>query len=104
MAAGHNVDDVPTYDTVAGTPGIVDLEREFQEDALFCAAFTSSSGVRSFAKMYPNLDFSRVRAACIGEKTQATAAAFGMPTWISQDASMESLTELIVQRYQSEKA
>lgn len=103
-SAGHNVDDVPTYDTVAGTPGLVDVPAQLENGSLFCVAFTSSSGVRSFARLYPELDFSRIRAACIGEKTRASAAELGMATWTAEQASMDALAELILRMYREEKA
>ena len=97
--AGCNVDDVATYDTVALEGGLVDIASQFEQGRIFCVAFTSSSGVRAFAEAYPNLDFGCVQAACIGAKTQATADALGMRTWMSESATMDSLTELIVRKY-----
>lgn len=102
VAAGHTVSDVPTYDTVSLDGGLVDVEREFEQGRIFCVAFTSSSGVRAFANAHPSLDLSCVRAACIGEQTRATAESFGMPTWMSEEAAMDSLTELIVRMYANE--
>ncbi len=101
VAAGHAVDDVPTYDTVPLPGGLVDIAAEFEQGRIFCAVFTSSSGVRAFAEANPGLDFSKVLAACIGEKTRATAASFGMRTRMSGKATMDSLTELIVREFSS---
>ena len=67
---------------------------------VFCVAFTSSSGVRAFAEANPDFDFSLVRAACIGEKTRATAAEFGMSTFTAQRATMDALADLIVEMRQ----
>ena len=99
VAAGHDVDDVPTYDTVPLEGGLVDLASEIADGRIFCVAFTSSSGVRAFAGANPGLDLSLVQAACIGEKTRATAEGLGMRTWMSDRATMDSLCELIVQQY-----
>lgn len=93
------VDDVPTYDTVALTGGLVDIATQFEQGRIFCVAFTSSSGVRAFAEANPGLDFAQVQAACIGEKTRATAESLGMSTWMADAATMDSLTELIVRRF-----
>ena len=98
LSAFH-VEDVPTYDTVPVADGLVDVASQFTEGRIFCAAFTSSSGVKAFADAHPELDFSLVQAACIGEKTRATAEALGMRTWMSDDATMDSLCELIVWQY-----
>ena len=96
VAAGHEVDDVPTYDTVPVTQDLVDIAGAFEQEKIFCVAFTSSSGVRAFAQAYPAIDLSRVRAACIGEQTRKTADELGMQTWTAAHATMDSLAELIV--------
>ena len=97
--AACEVDDVPTYDTVALTSGLVDIAAQFEQGRIFCVAFTSSSGVRAFAEANPGLDFAQVQAACIGEKTRATAESLGMSTWMADAATMDSLTELIVRQF-----
>ena len=99
VAAGCTVDDVPTYDTVPVTSGLVDVVSQFEQGRIFCVAFTSSSGVRSFVEANPGLDFGKVQAACIGEKTRATAEGFGMKTWMADIATMDSLVELIVRQF-----
>ena len=93
------VDDVPTYDTVPLTGGLVDLKSQFEQGGIFCVAFTSSSGVKAFAKANPDLDLAKVHAACIGEKTHATAESLGMQAWMADAATMDSLTELIVSKF-----
>ena len=99
VAAGCVVDDVPTYDTVPVASGLVDVASQFEQGRIFCVAFTSSSGVRAFVEANPGLDFGKVQAACIGEKTRATAEGFGMKTWMSDTATMDSLAELIVRQF-----
>ena len=93
------VDDVPTYDTVPLEGGLVDLATQFAQGRIFCVAFTSSSGVRAFVEAHPDVDPTLVRAACIGEKTRATAEGFGMSCWMADRASMDSLTALIVDKF-----
>ena len=56
-------------------------------------------GRARFAKANPDLDLTSVQAACIGEKTRATAESLGMSTWMSETATMDSLTELIVSQF-----
>ena len=97
VSAGHAVDDVPTYDTVSLEGGLVDVAKQFEEGRIFCVAFTSSSGVRAFVEAHPDVDCAKVRAACIGEKTRATAEGFGMSTFMSERASMDSLADAIVE-------
>ena len=103
IQAGHEVCDLATYDTVPLVGGLVDVAGELAQGKIFCVAFTSSSGVRAFADANAELDFSQVRAACIGEQTQATAARLGMQTWTAEDATMDALAELVVAMYQEEQ-
>jgi len=98
-----DVDDVPTYDTVALDDGLVNLVDQFGEKRIFCVALTSSSGALAFAEANPGLDFSKVQAACIGEKTRATAEKLGMRTWMAAEATMDSLCALIMERYDEAK-
>ena len=97
-----DVDDVATYETVPLNEGLIDVTGEFERGSIFCAAFTSSSGVRAFAQANPNLDMGLVRAACIGEKTRATAAELGMRTFTSTAATMDALTDLVVEMFETE--
>ena len=99
LAAGHEVDDVPTYDTAPVFHELVDVAGEFEQGKIFCVAFTSSSGVRAFVEAHPDIDPSHVCAACIGEKTRATAESFGMQTFMSERATMDSLAAAIMREY-----
>ncbi|MBQ9069632.1 MAG: uroporphyrinogen-III C-methyltransferase [Eggerthellaceae bacterium] len=101
--ADFTVDDVATYDTVALEGGLVDLSGQFESGRIFCAAFTSSSGVTAFAKAHPGLDMSLVQAACIGEKTRETANTLGMRTWMAAEPSIDSLLDLIVEQFTASK-
>lgn len=102
LAACH-VDDVATYDTVSLSQSLIDVAAQFDRDSIFCVAFTSSSGVRAFADAYHNVDLTKVRAACIGEKTRATAEEAGMRTWTAKAATMDALADLIVEMFAGEK-
>ena len=99
--SAFEVNDVPTYDTVSLSSDLVDLAAQFNQGRIFCVAFTSSSGVRAFAEANGDLDFSCVQAACIGEKTRATAEGLGMPTWTADEATMDSLCALIAREFAS---
>ena len=101
---GFEVDDVATYDTVPLDSGIVNVAAQFENGRIFCAAFTSSSGVKAFAQANPGLDYGKVQAACIGEKTRATADGLGMPTWMSDAATMDSLIDLIETKFREARA
>lgn len=43
------------------------------------------------------LDYSKVRAACIGRQTKAAADAYGMETYMAKQASIDSVLELVTE-------
>ena len=49
------------------------------------------------------LDYSRVRAACIGKQTRAAADSYGMQTYMSEKATIDSLIELVETLKRSEE-
>ena len=100
--ADFEVDDIATYETVPLTDGVVDLEAQFAAGDVFCAVFTSSSGVKAFAKAHEGMDFSCVQAACIGELTRAAAQKAGMRTWMAAEPSMDSLIDLVIAKFREE--
>lgn len=58
--------------------------------------FTSSSTVRGFASMFSGIDFSKIRAFCIGEMTAKSAEEYGMQVKIAKEATVEGLVELAI--------
>ena len=58
--------------------------------------FTSSSTVRGFASMFSGIDFSKIRAFCIGEMTAKSAEKYGMQVKIAKEATVEGLVELAI--------
>jgi uroporphyrinogen III methyltransferase/synthase len=97
------VDDVPTYHTVYLRSEAVNETALFEQGEIDCAAFTSSSGVWAFQKNNPDLDYSLVKAACIGKQTQAAADAAWMKTFCADAATIESLLELIVRMHSQDQ-
>lgn len=85
------VDDIPTYDTLYETAGIIDEKAEFENGTVDFAVFTSASTVRGFARAVTGLDFSKVKAVCIGRQTEAAAKALGMETFVSEKPTMDSV-------------
>ncbi len=93
---GAEVDDIATYDTVYEKQDVIDEAAEFADGKIDCAVFTSGSTVRGFAEAVGELDFSKVKAACIGRQTMAEAQRYGMQTRMSEEATMDSLVELVI--------
>lgn len=93
--AGAEVDDVSTYRTVYSKSHLIDEADAFAENKIDCAVFSSSSTVMGFVESTPGLDYSKVKAACIGKQTKATADSFGMETYIADNATIDDLVNLV---------
>ena len=90
------MDDIAIYDTFYEKQEIIDVAKEIEENRVFCAVFTSASTVRGFVNAVPDVDFTKIKAACIGKQTAQEAARYGMETYIARKATMDSLCELVV--------
>lgn len=93
---GIHTDDIPTYDTLYESSEFIDEKKEFETGRVDCAVFTSASTVKGFVESTRGLDYSRVKAACIGKQTRAAADAYGMETYMADKATMDSLAELVI--------
>lgn len=96
---GIPVIDVPLYDTILGgkawlAPRIL---RELQEGAIDCVTFTSASTVKGFVKSFPDLDFSTIRAVCIGHKTKEEAEWYGFLAVAARETTVEAVIEKILE-------
>ena len=94
---GFSVDDVPTYRTVYQKQEFIDERALFEKGGVDCAVFTSASTVRGFAEATAGLDYSKVKAACIGKQTKAAADALGMETHMAEKATIDSLVQLVIE-------
>ena len=59
--------------------------------------FTSASSVRGFVNSMEGLDYSSVNAICIGKMTAKEASNYGMKISISNEATIESLVECVIE-------
>lgn len=91
------VEDVATYDTTYESSELIDEAKGFENGSIDYAVFTSASTVRGFVNATPGLDYTKVKAACIGKQTQAQAEKYGMTTYVAEEASIDSLVELVIQ-------
>lgn len=94
---GLAICDIATYDTFYEASEVIDQKAEFEAGSIDCAVFTSASTVRGFAEATPGLDYTKVRAACIGKQTKAAADALGMETYMAKKASIDSVLELVIE-------
>ena len=102
--AGAEVTDLPTYCTRYEKSTLIDERREFEAGEIQCAVFTSASTVKGFAEGVKGLDFTKVKAACIGRQTKAAAEALGMKTYMAEKATIDSLVELVVRMKNEENS
>ncbi len=85
------VDDIAVYDTVCDRSRFVDLRAELENGTIDYAVFTSASTVKGFAAAAGEAVCGKVKAVCIGKQTAAAADAYGMQTWTSEKATIDSL-------------
>lgn len=94
---GIEVCDVATYDTVYEKSELIDEKAEFENGTIDYAVFTSASTVKGFAEAVQGLDYSKVKAVCIGRQTKAAADALGMETYMSEKATMDSVVDKVTE-------
>lgn len=90
-------DDIGTYDTEYETSHCINIQKECMEGQIDYVLFTSASTVRGFAASVHLEDYSILRAICIGRQTRAEADRLGMRTWMSQEASIDSLIRRLLE-------
>lgn len=98
--AGISYVDLPVYETIDLEPN----DMVFYDETVDYVAFTSASTVRGFTKMYPNIDYSKIEAVCIGEQTAAQARVFDMKISIAERATMESMVDCLLYKKEGERA
>ena len=82
-------EDLPIYDTVDAA----DDELNWYNESVDYVAFTSASTVRGFVKIVKDVDYTKVKAVCIGEQTAQEAKKYGMQTFVAEKASIDSMVE-----------
>ena len=92
---GAQVDDIATYTTRYEKSRLIDEKKELETGSVDCVVFTSASTVKGFVEGTQGLDYTKVKAACIGKQTKSAADAYGMQTRMAKKATIESLIELV---------
>ena len=87
---GAQVDDIATYTTRYEKSRLIDEKKELETGSVDCVVFT-----KGFVEGTKGLDYTKVKAACIGKQTKAAADAYGMQTRMAKKATIESLIELV---------
>lgn len=99
--AGHKVMDIPIYETVYEVHDVLaeQVMDLFTRNEIDAVTFTSASTVRGFVNGFPEADYSKIKAVCIGRQTAAEAQKYGMDIVISKEASMDSMMELMMEQF-----
>ena len=87
--AGLPFEDLPLYDTISAPYNGLNC----YDETFDYVAFTSASTVRGFAKMVGEVDFSKIKAVCIGVQTAQEADKYGMKTFVAERATIDSMVE-----------
>ena len=100
-AAGLKVKDIATYETVYEVNEVLSeaVKDAFVKGEIDAVTFTSASTVRGFVNGIKDMDYTGVKAICIGEQTAAEADKYGMQIVIAKEASMDSMMELILEQF-----
>ena len=104
--AGLEVEDIPIYETDYEVNEILnkEIQKAFEAGEIDAVTFTSASTVRGFVNGIKDVDHTKICAVCIGEQTAAEARKYGMQIFISKEASMDSMMELITEKFGSRDA
>ncbi len=97
--ADMTVDEIPIYDTLPAPVEDLEVYRcELENGDIDAVMFTSSSCVKGFAHSFAGMDFSKVRAVCIGEVTKREADRLGMRTFLAEEATVDSMIECLIRK------
>ena len=91
------ITDLAVYDTVYTSSHVIDEKVLLESGQIDFAVFTSASTVKGFASGLGDMDYTKVKAICIGKQTEAAAKAYGMQTYVAEKATLASLTDCVVQ-------
>ncbi len=99
MASGVNFRDVHIYDTLYPETASSETSRLIESGKIDFVTFTSASTVEGFARSFEGLNISSLKGICIGRQTDEIARKLGIKTFVSKSATIDSMIELIRERY-----
>jgi len=95
--AGIAFDDVPVYEKVKDIESASAVIGAITENDIDFAAFTSSSAVEAAAEAAAHINFGKIRAVCIGEKTAEAARSYGMEVYVAAEATIQGMVDKIME-------
>jgi uroporphyrinogen III methyltransferase/synthase len=91
-------DDVPVYEKIKDIQSAIAIVNIISENYIDIIAFTSSSAVECFVEAAAHVDFSKIKAVCIGEKTATAARSRGIiEVYVAAEATIESMIAKIME-------
>ena len=95
---GAAITDLAIYRTIKNHNENDIYEKLLAEKAIMAdncyVLFTSASTVEGFVDIAGKKDYNKVKAICIGEQTKAAADKYNMKTYVSEEATIDSMVEL----------
>lgn len=91
---GISVCDFPLYETISLTESSALILEALEKEEKVYVSFTSASTVTGFVSQVPKELLCKVYGLCIGRQTAKAAQEAGIHCQISEEATVESLTEL----------
>ena len=95
--SGVTVYDIPTYKTEYALSKVIDERKAIEAGEIDLAVFTSASTVRGFKEAVGDLDFSSLKAICMGKQTLAEAEKLGMHCVMAKKPTIEALVEKVIE-------
>lgn len=89
-----NIKDLALYETVYQKANFINYNFDYNDIVTFTSASTVIGFVTS-VKDY-NLDYSKIKAVCIGKETEKEAKKYNFKTFVSNEATLDSLLEKVI--------
>ena len=91
------ITDIPIYETELRTEVDESLRALVEDDVETMLVFASASSVNGFLAATRGMDYNHCRCVCIGNQTKTAAEKLNLSCFVSKEASMESLFDLILE-------
>ncbi len=92
---GKDIKDLAIYKTIYEKASFINFELDYND----IVVFTSASTVKGFVESTKELevDYSKIKAVCIGKQTEFEAKIYNMQTFVSEKATLDSLMDKIIE-------
>lgn len=89
--------DIPVYNTeyCVDKELVTRIQTGIENEIVDYIMFTSGSCVTAFVSCLTDMDYTKIKAICIGEQTAAMAEKYGMQIQVSKKATIDSMIETL---------